>query len=268
VRGDFLILRMDDVGAASKRNEVYSNWRLRIGSRPVFSGNWLFLKYFDPFRAWGRYPEMTPAQWDAFFSLLDSAGAQCTVAVTAAWVEDDGTLVPYPVKFPEAAERLKKAAECGLVEVANHGLTHCITKDALFRPRLFTSNRPYHREFTSMLPLEQHERHMARSQDILQQWLGMPVVSFVPPGNAFLPETVEFAALHGIRNISCQTDPRVEHGVRIIGNDATLPFHDREMVMHGTDWLRARLDEHAGCKCITVARYADMLFGGGNGADA
>ena len=42
-------LRMDDVGAASKRHEVYGVTRLRLGGlRVPFPGNLLFLKYLPP----------------------------------------------------------------------------------------------------------------------------------------------------------------------------------------------------------------------------
>lgn len=262
----FIALRMDDVGAASKRNEVYSNWRFRVGSFPIISGNWLFLKFLPAFRAWGPYQELSPAAWDAFFVLLEQFRARCTVAVTAAWIEDDESLSPYPTRFRDAASRLKEAAEYGLIEIANHGLTHCNPSRLLFRPHLFTSNRRHHREFSSSLPLAQHERHLAHSQDILQSWLGMPVVTFVPPGNVFLPETISFAAMHGIRYISCQTESRIQQGVVIMGNNSTIPFHDREIVLYGTAWLERELEEFESVTFVTIRELAaGMSFSCGHG---
>ena len=45
------MIRMDDVGAASKRHEVYGLTRLALGPfRVPFPGNWLWLKYLPPFK--------------------------------------------------------------------------------------------------------------------------------------------------------------------------------------------------------------------------
>ncbi|EPR37169.1 polysaccharide deacetylase [Desulfovibrio sp. X2] len=255
-------LRMDDVGAASKRNEVYSNWRLRVAGQPVVSGNWLFAKYLPGLRAWGRYRELDAADWDRIFRLLELREARCTVAVTACWVEDDGRLVPYPEKFPEAARRLREGARAGLVEIANHGLTHCILKDRLFRPRLLRGNREFHREFTPLLPLAEHEEHIARAQRILQDWLGDEVVTFVPPGNTFLPQTLPMAARHGLRYVSCATSPRDEAGLHIVGNRGVLAFHDREVAREGTAWVERLLDDNGPARFVTVRRLAENRSGG------
>lgn len=239
-----MILRMDDLGAASKRHEVYSKWRLRIAGYPVVSGNWLFLKYTAPFKAWARYREMESSDIMALLRILERWQVSMTIAVTACWVEDDGSLTPYPQKFPRAAETLRSAACEGIVEIANHGLTHCIVEGKAFRPRWFHENRPYHREFTPLLNLSDHESHLKRSQAILQDWLGLPVTTFVPPGNMFLPETVRLAKNLGIHAISCKTTTRKESGVDIIGNEQTFAFHDREMVLFGGGWLEERLNHN------------------------
>lgn len=94
-----MILRMDDLGAASKRHEVYSKWRLRIAGYPVVSGNWLFLKYTAPFKAWARYREMESSDIMALLRILERWQVSMTIAVTACWVEDDGSLTPYPQNF-------------------------------------------------------------------------------------------------------------------------------------------------------------------------
>ena len=49
-----LVLRMDDVGASSKKFNVYSKSRI---------GNFLFLKKIKPFKAWGPYEEISTEQW-------------------------------------------------------------------------------------------------------------------------------------------------------------------------------------------------------------
>jgi peptidoglycan/xylan/chitin deacetylase (PgdA/CDA1 family) len=234
---------MDDVGAAAKQNEIYG--RTRVGVGPVhvpFPGNFLFFKYLPGIRKWGPYPEMSPALWLEFLELLRRSGARLTLGVTASWVERDGTLVPFPQKFPAQAEILRDAAREGLVEIANHGLTHCVLMEGRFRPKLFSGNRTEHREFWPWVPDEVQADHLKRSQAILQDWFGIPVVTLVPPGNVFHDATVRIAKELGIRIISCKTATRVEGGLAYVGDENLLPFHDREIVLEGTGWLTRQLE--------------------------
>jgi len=55
-----------------------------------------------------------------------------------------------------------------VIEIANHGLTHCVVRKKLFRPRLFSSNRRCHREFWSWFGKESHFEHIKKFQEILQ----------------------------------------------------------------------------------------------------
>jgi peptidoglycan/xylan/chitin deacetylase (PgdA/CDA1 family) len=237
---------MDDIGASTKRNEVYGKTRIQFGPlRLPFPGNFLFLKYLPGIRKWGPYDELPPAIWTSFFSLLETHKAQITIGVTASWVEDDGTLTPFPKKFPEQAAMLKEAAAKGLVEVANHGLTHCVVEGGQFRPRLFTSNRTSHREFWDWIPREKHRENLRVSQSILQEYLGEAVTTFVPPGNVFQSYTVEFAAEFGIRTLSCKTPTRFADGMAFVGDEHLLPFHDREIALEGVVWLEQRLTQLA-----------------------
>src|SRR3989442_5561 len=57
-------LRLDDVGASSKRYEVYSTRSWGLG-RLRISGNWLFLKYLPGVKRWAPYRELTAAEWGA-----------------------------------------------------------------------------------------------------------------------------------------------------------------------------------------------------------
>src|SRR5262247_2225095 len=130
-----LALRLDDVGAASKQHEVYGTTRVRLGGMAVpVPGNFLFLKYVPPFKRWGPYPELDPGQWEAILVLLRDAGATLTVAVTAGWVERTGDVTPFPAKFPEQARVLREGVRHGLLEIANHGYTHCVLERGVFRP--------------------------------------------------------------------------------------------------------------------------------------
>jgi Polysaccharide deacetylase len=250
-----IALRLDDVGAASKQHEVYGITRIRVGRMKLpFPGNFLFLKYLPPIKRWGPYPELTAAQWVQVLEALSGAGAQLTVAVTAGWVERDGRVVPFPVKFPDAARVLREGVDRGVLEIANHGYTHCVTDDGLFLPRLFSGNRPWHREFFDWLPEEVHREHLRAAQGILGEWLGAPVETLVPPGNVLSAKTVTAAAAAGIRFISCHGAPPagVAEGITFVDGARVLAFHDRDLVKGGLVYLRRLLAARAGARCVSV----------------
>ena len=97
--GDGVALRLDDVGAASKRYEVYGLTRIPLGPWAIpFPGNFLFLKYLPPIKRWGPYRELTAAEWEAILAVLEAERSRMTVGVTAGWVEADGRVVPLDRK--------------------------------------------------------------------------------------------------------------------------------------------------------------------------
>ncbi len=259
--GEMVALRLDDVGAASKRNEVYGVTRIRVGPLALpFPGNFLFLKYLPPIKRWGPYAELGRAQWEAILDALTGAGARLTVAVTAGWVEHDGRVVPFPSKFPAQARVLREGLARGLLEIANHGYTHCVIEDGLFRPRLFSGNRPYHREFYDWLPEEVHREHLRVAQDILSSWFGLPIETFVPPGNVLSPKTVAAAASTGIRFISrVGGAPAGETGDVIFVDDSrVVAFHDRDIVTGGIGYLSGQLDARPGARFLTVGELGRL----------
>ncbi len=255
---DVMALRLDDVGAASKLHEVYGVTRIRIGRVALpFPGNFLFLKYVPPIKRWGPYAELTAPQWEAILSALAGARAKLTVAVTAGWVERDGSILPFPVKFPAQARVLREGVERGLLEVANHGYTHCVVEDGLFRPRLFSGNRPYHREFYDWLPDQVHREHLGAAQDILGSCFGVRPETLVPPGNILSPKTVAAAASVGIRYISCLAAPRpVARGITYVEHTRVLAFHDRDVARGGSGYLPRLLEAHSGARFVTVRELA------------
>jgi peptidoglycan/xylan/chitin deacetylase (PgdA/CDA1 family) len=255
---------MDDVGASSKRYEIYSNWRARLGPLYV-SGNWLFLKYLSPFKAWGPYQELGETHWNGICRLLEEHRAKLTVAITAGWVESEHEVVPFPERFPRQAAAIREGVRAGLLEVANHGLTHCVLDNNLFKPRWFSGNRLYHREFWEWVPVAVHARHVERSQRILQDYFAGGVVTFVPPGNVFTDDTLELAARNGLRFLSAAAAPGHRRGMAILGNDDTEVFHDRDVALHGVAWLQRCLERHAGAEFCFV-RDLGARFGTGEAA--
>lgn len=250
-----LALRMDDVGASSKRYEVYSDAHWRIGGLRI-SGDWLFLKYLPGIKSWGPYRELRAGEWRVILDLLEQHSAKLTVAVTAAWAESETQLTPFPERFPVQAAVLKEGAHQGLIEIANHGLTHCVLKDNAFKPKLFAGNRRFHREFWDWLPHEVHENHIRRAQAILQDYFEIAVVTFVPPGNVFTEDTLSIAERYGLRYVSCATQPRQTDGIQLLGNEGVFPFHDRELVLGGLSWLSDTLQAQSGKEFVTISELA------------
>lgn len=248
-------LRMDDVGASTKRYEVYSNRSWRWGPLRV-SGNWLFLKYLPGWKAWGPYREMIAGEWYEVLETLSAASARMTVAITAAWADRADRVTPFPARFPDQAEALKEGVRRGLIEVANHGLTHCVLEGNRFRPHWLTSNRVYHREFWEWVPLPVQDLHIRRAQDILQTYFGVPVVTFVPPGNVFTEGTLAIAERHGLRYLSCSRKPERAGNLVVLGNDDVVPFHDRDLVLNGVGWLRSLIDRHGAVQWCSVGELA------------
>jgi len=259
--GDLVALRLDDVGAASKQHEVYGITRIRVGALALpFPGNLLWLKYLPPIKRWAPYPELTAAQWGEILATLARAGARLTVAVTAGWVERDGRIVPFPVKFPAQARVLREGLDRGLLEIANHGYTHCVMEDGRFRPRLFSGNRPDHREFYDWLPESTHREHLHAAQGILGSWFGVPIETLVPPGNVLAPKTVAAAASVGIRFISRAGGAPVgaAAGITFVDSSRVLPFHDRDVVRGGLGYLGRLLDSRRGARFATLSELGRL----------
>ena len=274
---NIIALRLDDVGASTKKHEVYSKyvWKLKIKGQTlkikgrklkVHIGNWLFLKYLPAFKAWGPYREMTGQEWYAVYDLLEHFQAKLTVAITAAWAKSEEELIPFPYRFPEEAAALKEGLQQGLLEIANHGLTHCVLKNNAFKPRWFSGNRQYHREFWDWIPPEVHEKHIRQSQDILQAYFQTDIVTFVLPGNVFTDDTLDYAWKYGLRYVSCKTLPRMYKQITIISDERLIPFHDREIVLNGVEWLRQLLmglkeKEFCFVKELSIRRYLQQSDG-------
>jgi peptidoglycan/xylan/chitin deacetylase (PgdA/CDA1 family) len=258
---DLVALRLDDVGAASKQHEVYGLTRIRVGPLALpFPGNFLFLKYLWPIKRWAPYPELTAGQWDEILRTLSDAGATLTVGVTAAWVERDGRIVPFPIKFPGPARVLREGAVSGLLEIANHGYTHCVVDNGRFRPRLFSGNRPWHREFYDWLPEEVHRDHLRAAQEILASWIGAPVQTLVPPGNVLSAKAVALAASVGIRFISRTgvMPDGARDGVTFVDDSRVVAFHDRDIVTRGVAYLRRLIDSHRGARFVTLSELGRL----------
>jgi peptidoglycan/xylan/chitin deacetylase (PgdA/CDA1 family) len=228
-----IALRIDDIGASTKKFEIYSKKRF---------GNILFFKYLKYFRAWAPYSELTAKNWESIFEILKTNNANLTVGVTATWVESDGTLVPFPEKYPDQANLLKFASESGLIEIANHGLTHCVVGQHL--PRMFTSNRKYHREFWEWIPRDMHFKHLEKSQKIFHEWLGKSPTTLIPPGNVYSVDTLNAAEKYGFKIINSYINLGVDSEINVLNSTNIDAFHDKDIDLHGVKWLEDKIKSY------------------------
>ncbi|MFN0247161.1 MAG: polysaccharide deacetylase family protein [Kofleriaceae bacterium] len=229
-----LALRIDDIGASSKEHLYYTK---------RWYSNWGVLRDRRLFGKWAPYREMTAADWDEAFRILVRFRSRITIGITAAWVEDDGSLIPFPEKFPREAAAIGEGLAKGLVEVANHGLTHCVLRDGRYRRRRgFGTNRFFHREFWDWVDAGTQFDQLRRAQEILTGYFKTPITTLVPPGNVYSAQTLDACVQLGIRTVNCER-PKIYGGAspRVIGDDNVLPFHDRELVLFGTRWLEDKL---------------------------
>lgn len=223
-----IILRMDDVGASSKKYEVYSK---------IFFGNFLFLKYYRPFKAMGPYEELTEKNWDEILNILQYFNAKLTIGLTAGWVDKNNNIIPFNEKFPKQAKKILEGVKHNIFEVANHGLTHCIVGEHL--PRFFSSNRRFHREFWDFIDQKIHDHHIFESQRILQDWLKENVVSFVPPGNVYSKKTLNSIKKTNIIIINSTQKIDANYGsLKYIDEQNIFSFHDKELANYGSSWLK------------------------------
>lgn len=230
-----IALRIDDIGASTKYFEQYS--KLRIGNIGPLKNRRLL-------GAWGPYEEMTADSWRSTLAVLRKKKVNLTVAITGCWVERSGELVPFPLKFPDAAAVIKEGVAEGLLDLAVHGLTHCVLENGAFLPKFWRGNRSEHREFWDWLPGQIHDEHLRRATEILNTYFGNDIDILVPPGNVYSASTVSAAGKYGIRLLNCW-DPKIQDPsgkVKILSGDRVVAFHDRELVLWGMDWLEKTID--------------------------
>ncbi|PIQ85369.1 MAG: hypothetical protein COV74_09220 [Candidatus Omnitrophica bacterium CG11_big_fil_rev_8_21_14_0_20_45_26] len=249
-----IAFRMDDVGAASKQHEVYGKTRVQLGNwRIPFPGNFLWVKYLKPFRQWGPYAELSVDQWGKLLALCERIQLKLTIGITAGWVEKNGSVTAFPTRYPEQAKMIKTGLKMGCFEVANHGYTHCVLNNCDFRPKYFSSNRQWHREFWEWVPLEVQRSHIEMAQTILQDYFEDEVVTFIPPGNVFTNETLKAASEYGLKYVSCQRLKSDTDTTLIpIPDQNVFAFHDKEVQELGIQWLEDQCQQRQPCEFVFI----------------
>lgn len=243
-----IIFRIDDIGASAKHFEQHGEkWFKIFGKRVLYFplANFWFFKRIPPFKKWAKYEELTANEWAVFLDIFDKNSIVPIVAVTAAWVEADSSLTPFPQKFPDEARILKEAFLNNKIIIANHGLTHCVVGKHL--PRLFKSNRKFHREFLPILDQKVHTDHILKSQEILETYFQKPIDILVPPGNLWSIKTYNALKNTNIRKVMCNrymidSDISIKNIEFISDSENTFAFHDRELKLCGKKWLSEKIN--------------------------
>ena len=228
--------RIDDIGASTKLYNQHAKEKWRFFP---FANFWFF-KIVEPFRGWAKYEELTAFEWNKFLDIFNEYNIRPIIAVTACWVEKDGRPVPFPEKFPEQAAVLKKALKDDKIEIANHGLTHCVV--GRHRPKFWGSNRRYHREFWPWLPKDVHEEHIVKSQGILESYFESKINILVPPGNVWSTKTCEAMKGTNLDTVLCNRNmmdsDKCDCEIKFVDDRyGYFNFHDRELKLYGGEWL-------------------------------
>lgn len=249
-----IALRIDDICASSKLYEIY-------GREGIFFSNFLFLKYTYGLRKRFPYREIKRDEWKRILEIFTRYGAKLTVGITASWVEKDGSQTPFFEKFPQEAAAIKEGLAAGIIEVANHGLTHCVVGKHL--PKAFSSNRTFHREFWDWIPAPVHQQHIQESQRLLTQYFGRTIETLIPPGNVWTGDTERYAYEAGIKYLSsreelCPTGKK-RNGLLYIGEKHVIAFHDRDIVLNGISWLEDLLSKNQDKEIVTVSEFGITL---------
>jgi phage anti-repressor protein len=87
------------------------------------------------------------------------------------------------------------------------------------KPRLFSSNRKYHREFWEWLPYETQYFNISKSSEIFKNWLGFSPDILVPPGNVYSIDTIKICEELNFKTINSSKTFHVKTNIRILNND-------------------------------------------------
>lgn len=259
-----IAIRIDDFFASSKQFEVYGREFIKIFTKTIpvsFVSNFLFMKYFPGLSKRMPYEEMDADSLEKIFKIAEQNNAKLTLGLTASWVDKDGSLRPFFEKFPKQARVLKKAQQDGIIEIANHGLTHCVIGRHL--PRFFSSNRKFHREFWDWISPQVHKEHLRKSQELLSGYFACQILTFVPPGNVWTKDTEKLAFDCGIRYLSSyeRLSPTggQSNGLMYIGDANVVAIHDRDIVLNGLGWFDNLIKMNCDKEIATISEIGAAL---------
>jgi len=242
-----MIIRIDDIGASTKKFNQHGKKLFKWKDFPVFYfplANFWFFKRIWPFKEWAPYGELTKGEWEVLLKIFKESNMKPIIAITACWVDEKNNLIPFPEKFPEEADILKRAFKNDEIIIANHGLTHCVVGKHL--PNFWKSNRQFHREFWPYLDEKIHNEHIMKSQEILEKYFEKPIEVFVPPGNVWSKKTYEALKETNIKkvmskNYMLDSNEKMETIDFIDDKKDFFNLHDMELKVYGPKWLKEKI---------------------------
>lgn len=228
--------RLFNQRAKTKRLNVFLLKKFPI----LFFANWFFFKRIRVFKAWAPFPELNTNQLLNISKLLKDYNCSATLAITATFVDEAGSLIPFFEKYPEQSKIIKEGVQNKIFHIANHGLTHCILDKKKFLPKLFSSNRKYHREFYDWLPYKTKKKHIYESQKILEKYFKTTIDTFVPPGNVWCKETEEILFEAGFKVLV--TDKKNcnnfnNNKIKIFNDSKMIAIHTKDIVESGEEYF-------------------------------
>ena len=167
----------------------------------------------------------------------------------------DGSIVPFPLKFPEQADIIKEGVQQGLIEIANHGLTHCVTENRAFLPRFFSSNRNSHREFWPQLSWNVLKTNISIAQDILHRAFQQDIVTFVPSGSVFPEDKIAHLTSFGFQYFSSKGAAKKIGSIFCIGEEDVSAIHDRDIYYKGREWFKTFISETSHCHYKSIKDF-------------
>ena len=72
----------------------------------------------------------------------------------------------------------------------------------------------------------------------------------------YTEDTLEIAERYGLRYVSCDTLPGSFGGLTVFGNENVVAFHDRDLVLNGSEWLRTLMARDPQTRFCSVAKLA------------
>lgn len=226
-------------------------------------------------RRWA-HPDVTSEAWHALWAALRGFG-RASIFCCPAWVDADGTVRESREASPEEWGVLDAAAAAGLVDLECHGFTHLHPDLDRWSgaPDRFDDERWYR----ELAPPHAAEEPLVEAQaGILAAWQAHcgPGTTVVAPGEAWGLNTVAAARERGFRLFNsweiCRLDLPVPTWTAGVGSpyldrphDAfkdDLPvvvyWHDRDMAVHGPEWVPAHLAAWRDCGARRAMAFADL----------
>jgi hypothetical protein len=247
---NLLVLRLDDPGAAVKEH----------------------------LRSWA-HPPLDRKSWDGLWDALDGFG-RVSVFCCPGYVLADGTVVDSRTQLPDEWACLAEGVRRGLADLECHGYTHMHPDTAAWSvaPDRNDDEGWFRELWPPLMPDEPAVPEQAARLRSWQTALGTGGTSLVAPGEEWGLNTLAAARECGFRLFNswavCFLDRVVPTWTAGIGSpylDEADPswfadclpqvgyWHDRDMAVHGAEWVGDQLDAWRDCGAQRAASFADLV---------